>query len=133
MWPPFCFPLLTFLLAWKWVRSEELEAPLHKDRRDLSCSWPVFAAAFSLAGPWTLFGGAIRVGGIAGTWSATGCCDAFNLAGALIVTCTCFIVSIYLVSTFSVSKLADWLAGPIACFSTLAAALARAARDQAQA
>ena len=39
---------------------------------------------------------------------------ALNPTGAILLTITTLIVSVYLVSTFTVSKLAGWFAGPIA-------------------
>ena len=40
--------------------------------------------------------------------------DSLNLAGALVVTITAVIVSVYLVSTFTLGTLSSWFSGPIA-------------------
>ena len=40
--------------------------------------------------------------------------DSLNLAGAVLFTATAVIVSVYLVSTFTLAKLGEWFAGPLA-------------------
>ena len=44
---------------------------------------------------------------------------ALNPTGAILLTITTLIVSVYLVSTFTMSKLAVWFAGPFRFFSVL--------------
>src|SRR5439155_4981429 len=72
--------------------------------------------------PVHLFGGAIQVGGTLGLIVATYLVDSLNVAGALLATLTALIVSVYLVSTFTLAKLALWLAGPAAWFQRRASA-----------
>jgi len=110
----FLFPLFVFLMAWKWVRSEPVEAAWVKITGDLMLLGSL-CGGFSLIGSsWTMFSGTVRIGGVAGTSVAGWLLRAFNMTGALIVTITCFVVSVYLVSTFSMARLADWMEGPIA-------------------
>jgi S-DNA-T family DNA segregation ATPase FtsK/SpoIIIE len=45
---------------------------------------------------------------------------ALNSAGAVLVTLTALIVSVYLVSTFTLARLEDWFAGPIAVWRRVA-------------
>ncbi len=108
----FLFPLLSFLLAWKWIRSEAIEAGGAK----LFGSVLLLAAAGAALSflPLRLFGGAIRIGGTLGWLLAMYLVDRLNLAGALVATVTTLIVSVYLVSTFDLSKLAAWFARPAA-------------------
>ena len=40
--------------------------------------------------------------------------DSLNLAGAVLFTATAVILSLYLVSTFTIAKVGEWLAGPLA-------------------
>jgi DNA segregation ATPase FtsK/SpoIIIE, S-DNA-T family len=115
----FLFPLAAFLLAWKWVRSEPIQAPFFKILGAALLLGSV-CGGLSLAGTWTLFGGAITVGGMAGAVVANRLIHALNLAGAVIVTVTSLVVSLYLVSTFSIAKLGEWLAGPIAYIGRVA-------------
>jgi S-DNA-T family DNA segregation ATPase FtsK/SpoIIIE len=106
----FLFPLLLFLLAWKWIRSEEVESGAVK----------LFGSAMLTAGvcaglaflPWRMFGGAIRVGGTAGYLLARYLLGALNLAGSIVAIVTSIIVSVYLVSSFTLAKGAAWFAAP---------------------
>jgi S-DNA-T family DNA segregation ATPase FtsK/SpoIIIE len=123
----FLLPLLTFLLSWKWIRSEELEAGAVK----------IFGAVLLTAGsctalsfvPIRLFGGTVRIGGTVGLAFATWLVGALNVAGAVLATLTAVIVAAYLVSTFTLSKLSDWLAINAGWFRRRRAAL-RAWRDR---
>jgi S-DNA-T family DNA segregation ATPase FtsK/SpoIIIE len=108
----FLFPLLTFLLAWRWIRSEEIEAGAVKLAGTLTLTLSA-CAALSFT-PLRLFGGNIRIGGTLGFAIATYLVDSLNLAGALVVTLTAVIVSVYLVSTFTLAKLSVWFAAPTA-------------------
>jgi S-DNA-T family DNA segregation ATPase FtsK/SpoIIIE len=110
----FLFPLLMFLLAWRWIRSEEVRAGAVK-------IWGAMLLTLSLCTllsftPLRLFGGTIKIGGTVGFILAACLIDNLNLAGALLATITTVIVSVYLVSTFTVSKLGDWVMHPAAWF-----------------
>jgi S-DNA-T family DNA segregation ATPase FtsK/SpoIIIE len=109
----FLLPPIVFVLAWKWVRSEAVEAAWIKVGGNLMLVASLCGGVSLVGSSWTMFGGAVRVGGIAGVVVAGWLLRAFNLTGALILTSTCFVVSIYLVSTFSMATLARWFAGPV--------------------
>jgi DNA segregation ATPase FtsK/SpoIIIE, S-DNA-T family len=108
----FLFPLLLFLLAWRWIRSEEIQAGAVKISGAVLLTLSL-CTALSFA-PLHLYGGSIRIGGTVGYVLAAWLLDSLNLAGALLATLTAVIVSVYLVSTFTVSKLANWLMHPAA-------------------
>jgi S-DNA-T family DNA segregation ATPase FtsK/SpoIIIE len=110
----FLFPLLTFLLAWRWIRSEELQAGAVKIFGSVLLTTGV-CTALSFA-PLRLYGGTVRIGGTVGLAFATWLVDSLNIAGAVLATLTAVIVAVYLVSTFTISKLADWFAPPAAWF-----------------
>ena len=114
----FTLPVLLFALAWKWLRSETIEAQIIKI---IGASALIFGActAFSLGPQWRPFGGAISAGGLAGTLVADYLLSNFNTTGAILVTASTLVLSLYLVSSFSMTKLASWLAGPIAFFKRL--------------
>jgi S-DNA-T family DNA segregation ATPase FtsK/SpoIIIE len=116
----FLFPLLAFLLSWKWIRSEELDAGAVKIFGSVLLTLGVCAALSFL--PLHLFGGTVPIGGTLGLALANYLVDSLNLAGALVATATAVIVSLYLVSTFTLARLGEWLAGPIAWFQRRAAA-----------
>src|ERR1017187_6788138 len=126
------FPLLIFLLAWRWIRSEQIEAGAVKMLGSVLLTLGACAALSFL--PWRMFGGGATVGGALGLVLARYLVETLNLAGALLVTATTVVVSIYLVSSFTLAKLPDWFARPIAWFERRGAAWqAWRARMQARA
>ncbi len=106
----FLLPLLAFLLAWKWIRSDDLEAPVFKLVGSVLLTLGACSALSFL--PLRLFGGVIRIGGTLGFAIAAYLVDSLNVAGALVAIATLVIVSVYLVSTFTLAKAAGWLAHP---------------------
>ncbi len=110
----FLFPLLIFLLAWKWIRSEAIEAGGVKVFGAGLLTLSVSTGLSFL--PLPLFGGAVHIGGTLGILLAHSLLDSLNLAGSLVAIATAGIVSTYLVSSFTVAKLASWFAGPVAWF-----------------
>ena len=109
------FPLLTFLLSWKWIRSEELQAGGVKMFGSVLLTLAL-STGLSFA-PLRLFAGTIRIGGTLGLTLANYLVDSLNVIGALLVTLTAIVISVYLVSTFTLATLAGWLAGPAAWFA----------------
>ena len=107
----FVFPLLTFLLSWKWIRSEALEAGGVKMVGGVTLTLALSAVLSFL--PVHLFGGAIRIGGTLGLLLANYLVDTLNLAGALMVTVTAVVISLYLVSTFTLATLGRWFLKPM--------------------
>ncbi len=106
------FPLPVLLLAWRWVRSEPVEAGAAKTLGSALLALSL-CAGLSLP-PLPRFAGTIRAGGAVGLLTANCLVDALNLAGALVAILTAGILSIYLVSTFTVSRFGEWLARPAA-------------------
>ncbi len=108
----FLFPLLTFLLSWKWIRSEELEAGGVKIFGSILLTLAL-SAAFSFV-PLHLFDGTIRIGGTLGLTLANYLVDSLNVTGAILVTLTAVVISLYFVSTFTLATLGGWFARPMA-------------------
>ena len=106
----FLFPFLIFALAWKWIRSEEVPAGSVKTGGALLLALSLCAGLSFF--PFHLFGGSILVGGTLGMVLAHYLLNALNLAGALLAVTTLLVVSVYLVSTFSLATLETWFAGP---------------------
>jgi S-DNA-T family DNA segregation ATPase FtsK/SpoIIIE len=111
------FPSFAFLLGWKWIRSETIEDPGVKLTGFilLGCS---VAAAMGEAPRLHVFG--LPASGLIGMLLAHALVGALNSAGAVLVTLTALIVSVYLVSTFTLARLEDWFAGPIAVWRRVA-------------
>jgi S-DNA-T family DNA segregation ATPase FtsK/SpoIIIE len=106
----FLFPLLAFVLSWKWIRSEVIESGVIKSLGAALLALSLGAALSFL--PWRLFGGNIRIGGALGAVVSRWLLDSLNVAGALIAIVSAFVISIYLVSTFSLATLAHWFDRP---------------------
>jgi S-DNA-T family DNA segregation ATPase FtsK/SpoIIIE len=105
------FPLLTFLLSWKWIRSEAFDAGGVKIVGAVLLTLATSAVLSFL--PWQLYGGTIRIGGVMGLLLANYLVDSLNVAGALMVTVTAVVISLYLVSTFTLALVGKWFAAPV--------------------
>jgi S-DNA-T family DNA segregation ATPase FtsK/SpoIIIE len=103
----FLFPVLIFALGWKWIRSEAVEAPIVRLLGSASLVLSACGAAAILP-EWRLFNHTILLGGAAGFLVADSLMRALNPAGAAVVLATALVVSIYLVSTFTLEKLPIW-------------------------
>jgi S-DNA-T family DNA segregation ATPase FtsK/SpoIIIE len=95
-------PLLVFLLSWKWIRSEEIQAGGAKVFGSVLLTLSV-CTLFSFI-PFRLFGGFVPIGGALGLASARYLVNQLNLAGSMVATGTAMVLSLYLVSTFTIEK-----------------------------
>src|SRR5580692_2591077 len=114
----FLFPVLIFALGWKWIRSEAVEAPIVK----LVGSAAMVASACGAAAllpEWRLFDHTILLGGAVGFLIADSLTHALNPAGAAVVLATALVVSIYLVSSFTLAKLRSWFRPLFAVFARM--------------
>lgn len=104
-------PAGVFVLGWKWIRSDTIVDPGVKLAGFLLLGSSL-CAAFGEAPEIHAFG--LPASGLVGMLLAHALVAALNRAGAVLVTLTVMIVSIYLVSTFTLSMLQAWLAAPVA-------------------
>ncbi|MDQ1470263.1 MAG: segregation ATPase FtsK/SpoIIIE, family [Bryobacterales bacterium] len=114
----FLFPVLIFGLGWKWIRSEEVSAPLIRLFGSALLLLSACGAA-ALLPEWRLFEHTILPGGAAGFLVAGFLRQGLNVAGAGVVLATSLIVSTYLVSTFTLAALDGFVArffGPVLQF-----------------
>src|SRR6185312_6447248 len=114
----FLLPVLIFALGWKWIRSEAVEAPIVK----LLGSGTLVASACGAAAllpEWRLFNHSVLPGGATGFLVADSLKRALNPAGAAVVLATALVISIYLVSTFTLAKLRGWFGPLIAVFGRM--------------
>jgi S-DNA-T family DNA segregation ATPase FtsK/SpoIIIE len=109
----FLLPVVAFVLGWKWMRSEDVEAPLIK-LMGFALLFLSACAAAGLAPEFRVFEKAIPLGGATGLVVADLLKAALNRTGAIVVTATSLIVALYLVSKFSLDVLAGWVRGPVA-------------------
>jgi S-DNA-T family DNA segregation ATPase FtsK/SpoIIIE len=96
------FPLLAFLLSWKWIRSEAIAAGGAKVIGAVLLT--LSACALCSFIPFRMFSGTVTIGGALGLVLARYLVQQLNLAGALVATGTTVVLSLYLVSTFTLEK-----------------------------
>ncbi|MDX1980287.1 MAG: DNA translocase FtsK [Bryobacteraceae bacterium] len=115
-----CFGLAAWLLpiglvalGWKWVQSKPIEVPM---LRTAGYAMLVLAACTGLTLiPWLgKLADALPLGGVAGVLMADALVGWLNPVGAALFTAICMVLSLYIVSTFSLVMLYAWFAGPIA-------------------
>ncbi len=114
----FLFPLLTLVLAWKWVRSEPLPDP---GARAVGSVLLVLGlcAVLSVRPIGYLFRETIEVGGVVGRLLADLLLAGFNTTGAVITLAAAITLSLYLLTTFSLAQFAGWLQRRLAIFAPL--------------
>src|SRR4051812_39012072 len=104
----FTLPALLVALAWKWFRSDPIEAQFFKVFGAVTLVLAV-CTAFSLGPQWRPFGGTIAVGGTLGHLLADCLLLEFNTVGAILITASAIILSLYVVSKFSLTMVWNWL------------------------
>ena len=110
-------PAGVFVLGWKWIRSDTIVDPGVKFSGFLLLGSSL-CAALGEAPRFHVFG--LPASGLVGMLLAQATVAALNRVGAVLVTLTVMVVSIYLVSTFTLSVLQAWLSaiawlqGPLA-------------------
>ncbi len=104
----FTIPLLLMALAWKWFRSDPIEAQFFKVSGAITLILAV-CTALSLGPNWRPFGGTVAAGGLMGRLLADYLLSELNMVGAIIVTAFAIILSLYVVSKFSLTLVWNWL------------------------
>jgi S-DNA-T family DNA segregation ATPase FtsK/SpoIIIE len=116
----YAVPVLILLLGWMWIRSAPIKAQWAK-----VLGAGMFLAstctAFGFASNWQPINGGIPAGGLLGSILAEALVSSMNMTGAVLFTLGCWIVSIYLVSSFEMSRLPGWFEVPLSWLSVLAA------------
>lgn len=109
----FVLPPLFAMLGWKWLRSAPIETPWAK-----LCGAAMLigagSVALSLAPSLRMFASNIPAGGLVGFLFADYLIDAMNVTGAALFTLLLLLMSLYLISTFTMQVVLDWLTGPVA-------------------
>jgi DNA segregation ATPase FtsK/SpoIIIE, S-DNA-T family len=136
-WAAYGIPLLLFLLGLKWIWSSEIRTPWIRAGGALLWVCSTCAALGMIPG-WRPFGGAIPAGGLLGVVLSDVLVGNMNTLGAVIFTLACWIVALYLVSTFEVARLKVWFERPLEAIRGVSASLAswrekRALRAKAKA
>jgi S-DNA-T family DNA segregation ATPase FtsK/SpoIIIE len=105
----FAIPVLLVMLSWKWLRSEPIESQFIKVVGACTLVAAV-CTLFSLGPLWHPFFGTVAPGGLIGVMTADFLTSELNPTGAILSTAAVAILSLYLVSTFSLAKVVGWLA-----------------------
>jgi S-DNA-T family DNA segregation ATPase FtsK/SpoIIIE len=108
----YAVPTLILLLGWMWIRSATIEAQWAKVL-GAGMFLAATCTAFGFAPTWQPIAGAIPAGGLLGTVLAEYLVSTMNLTGAVLFTAGCWIISIYLVSSFEMSRLPGWFQAPL--------------------
>jgi S-DNA-T family DNA segregation ATPase FtsK/SpoIIIE len=108
----YVFPLLILMLSWQGLRGSEIAAP-----------WARLAGGLAWVGAtctglgflrnWRPIADAIPAGGLIGLVTADYAVSKMNLTGAVLMTSAVWILSLYLISTFEMSRVPAWFVGPI--------------------
>jgi len=108
----FSLPALLWILAWKWMRSDAIPAATVKTIGAIVLFLSI-STALSIRPFWRPWNGAFSAGGVVGILIADSLMGSLNLMGTVLLTGICLILSLYLISKFSMSTVAKWLAGPL--------------------
>ncbi|MEP6963096.1 MAG: DNA translocase FtsK 4TM domain-containing protein, partial [Acidobacteriota bacterium] len=109
----YTLPGLILLLGWKWVRSSPIDAPWVKTIGALL--WALATCtALGMLQDWRPIAGVVPAGGILGLLTADALVNAMNVPGALLVTLAVWVASLYMVSTFEMSRIPGWVMAPFA-------------------
>jgi DNA segregation ATPase FtsK/SpoIIIE, S-DNA-T family len=135
----YAIPVLILFLGWMWIRSAEIVSSGIKVGGALLLVAST-CCAFGLIPGWRPIAGMIPAGGMIGSILADTLVGSMNLTGAILTVMACWIVSLYLVSTFEMAHLLVWLRRPMqwiigaaARFNAWREERARRARLRAQA
>jgi len=108
----FSLPMLSWLMAWKWLRSDAIIAATVKVIGAVVFFLSV-STALSIRPIWRPWSGAFSAGGVVGILIADSLLSSLNLMGTILLTGICLILSLYLISKFSMAIAARWLSGPL--------------------
>jgi len=108
----YVLPILVLMLAWRWLRGAVIAAPWARLAGGLAWVGST-CTALGLLKDWRPISGAIPGGGLIGLVTSDYVVSKMNLTGAVLVTGAVWILSLYLISTFEMSRLPAWFAVPI--------------------
>jgi S-DNA-T family DNA segregation ATPase FtsK/SpoIIIE len=107
----FLLPLYLLVLAWKWIRSTLIR--LQGVRLLGLMLFQGSACVMLTLGPeWRLFDNSIPPGGLLGLVLAQALVAVLNVTGSVLAASAGLLVSIYLISSFQMSRVPDWFVGP---------------------
>ena len=111
-------PALLGVIGWKWFRSEAVETPWIRFIGWASLFLCV-SAMLGLGPDWRFFSGSVMAGGLLGLATAGYMEESLNLTGSLLLLSMGVILSLYLISSFSLTQFESWFAVPVAWLQSL--------------
>ncbi|MGP0074799.1 MAG: DNA translocase FtsK [Bryobacteraceae bacterium] len=108
----FSLPILLWLLAWKWIRSAPIQAAAAKVFGAVVLFLSI-STALSIRPFFRPWNGAFSAGGVVGILIADSLLASLNVMGTVLLTGICLLLSLYLISKFSMVIVARWFAGPL--------------------
>ncbi len=108
----YAIPVLILGLSWKWLRSSAIGSPWAK-LFGAAAFLGAMGAALGLIPDWHPISGVIPAGGLVGSVVADYLVESMNMTGAIIATAACWILALYLVSAFEMSRVPVWFRVPI--------------------
>jgi S-DNA-T family DNA segregation ATPase FtsK/SpoIIIE len=114
----FSLPVLLWLLAWKWIRSSPIQAAGVKVFGAVVLFLSI-SSGLSIRPFYHPWNGAFSAGGVVGILIAQSLLSSLNVMGTVLFTGICLILSLYLISSFSMAILARALAGPLSVLGRL--------------
>jgi S-DNA-T family DNA segregation ATPase FtsK/SpoIIIE len=120
----FSLPVLLWLLAWQWLRSAPIQAAGVKVFGSVMFFLSI-STALSIHRFWHPWNGAFSAGGVVGILLADSLTSRLNVTGTVLLTGICLILSLYLISKFSVTIFARRLSGPLGVLSRVYERFAR--------
>lgn len=120
----FALPVIVLLLAWRWLHSKEIDSPSAKVLGSVLLLSGV-CSALGMAEGLRAFSGHIPAGGLFGILLAERLTHWLNYTGAMLLTAFTLVLSLYLVSTFSMAVLAKWMARPLAMLARIGKGISR--------
>jgi DNA segregation ATPase FtsK/SpoIIIE, S-DNA-T family len=128
----YSIPTFLWIMGWKWLRSKPIGAAWIKSIGAAALVGSGCALLGLLLPDWRPIARLIPAGGLAGLVLASSLMGYFNLTGAVLVASAVWIVSLYLVSKFEMSRLPLWFGVPIGWARRLARGLAAWREERAR-
>lgn len=119
----YTIPVFVWILAWKWFRGSSIQTPAARLLGAMALILST-CTAFGLSPDWYPIGGVISAGGLAGALLSSWLVSGVNVAGAALITAACWILSVYLVSSFELAWLKTVFSTPLAYLNEVRAKLA---------
>jgi len=109
----YAVPILILMLGWKWLLSTPISSPFAKVIGAVLLVGST-SAALGFAASWRPLAGVLPAGGFLGLMLSSELVGAMNITGAAMFTGVCWILGLYLVSTFEVALVERAFRRPLA-------------------